>query len=256
MARSRNIKPGFFRNEDLVELPYESRLLFIGLWTIADREGRLEDRPKRIKMELFPADSLDVDVCLNQLQAGGFILRYAVESDRYVQVLAFSKHQNPHQKEQPSTIPAPPTSETGEESTGHAPVNSGADTGQAGLDSLNTDSLNTDSLNTDSGGREAPIGAAAPARDSAENSDVEGSIDESDDAHPVSGDANDLTIPADFAITPEMRQRANDQGYSDQEVDAFTESFRFLYGSKITDIDNWYGFWTSEFRKAMERSGA
>ena len=47
MARSRNIKPSFFMNEDIIELPYEARLLFIGLWTLADREGRLENRPKK-----------------------------------------------------------------------------------------------------------------------------------------------------------------------------------------------------------------
>jgi len=39
MARSRNIKPGFFKNDHLVELPFEYRLLFAGLWTLADREG-------------------------------------------------------------------------------------------------------------------------------------------------------------------------------------------------------------------------
>ena len=64
MARARNIKPSFFTNEDLVELPFEDRLLFIGLWTLADREGRLEDRPKRIKMAVFPADNVDVDASL------------------------------------------------------------------------------------------------------------------------------------------------------------------------------------------------
>ena len=61
MARARNIKPSFFTNEDLVELSFETRLLFIGLWTLADRAGRLEDRPKRIKMAVFPADSVDVE---------------------------------------------------------------------------------------------------------------------------------------------------------------------------------------------------
>ena len=61
MARSRNIKPGFFTNDGLAELPFEVRLLFIGLWTLADREGRLEDRPKRIRMEIFPGDNVDVD---------------------------------------------------------------------------------------------------------------------------------------------------------------------------------------------------
>ena len=48
MARARNIKPGFFANDLLVDLPFEVRLLFIGLWTIADRAGRLCDRPKKI----------------------------------------------------------------------------------------------------------------------------------------------------------------------------------------------------------------
>lgn len=161
MARARNIKPGFFRNEYLVELPYETRLLFIGLWTIADREGRLEDRPKRIKMELFPADDLNVDTCLQQLHDAGFIHRYSLGDARYIQVLAFKKHQNPHHKEQASTIPAPDEINSDERksevSPGHAP-----DTPQASR----ADSLNTDSLNTDSGfphpDASASDGAAAP----------------------------------------------------------------------------------------------
>lgn len=105
MARARNIKPGFFTNEELVELPFSTRLLFIGLWTLADREGRLEDKPKRIKMHLFPADEIDVDVALCGLQASGFLTRYEVDGARYIQVLAFRKHQNPHRDEKPSSIP-------------------------------------------------------------------------------------------------------------------------------------------------------
>lgn len=107
MARARNIKPGFFTNEDLVELPFSTRLLFIGLWTLADRAGRLEDRPKKIKMAIFPADNVDVDAALNELQESGFLLRYECSCGRYIQVLAFSKHQSPHRDEKASTIPAP-----------------------------------------------------------------------------------------------------------------------------------------------------
>jgi hypothetical protein len=105
MARARNIKPGFFRNADLVELPIEARLLFIGLWTIADRAGRLEDRPKQIKMELFPADNMDCDALLNDLSSIGMVERYEVDGKRYLQVINFSKHQNPHKEEKASTIP-------------------------------------------------------------------------------------------------------------------------------------------------------
>ena len=106
MARARNIKPGFFRNAELVELPYEARLLFIGLWTLADREGRLEDRPKQIKMEIFPADNLDCNELLDQLAGTGMIVRYQHSGKRYLQVVNFSKHQNPHRQEAASKIPA------------------------------------------------------------------------------------------------------------------------------------------------------
>lgn len=107
MSRSRNIKPGFFRNEVLVTLPFEYRLLFIGLWTMADKAGRMEDRPMKIRMELFPADSVDVDKGLSMLHSAGFIRRYVSEKVRYIQILTWSKHQNPHIKEAASTIPAP-----------------------------------------------------------------------------------------------------------------------------------------------------
>lgn len=106
MARARNIKPSFFINEELVECSFETRLLFIGLWTIADREGRLEDKPKKIKMSLFPADNLDIDFSLNELVEHGFIVRYEIKGEKYIQVLAFKKHQNPHRDEKASTIPA------------------------------------------------------------------------------------------------------------------------------------------------------
>lgn len=105
--RSRNIKPGFFQNEDLVELRPETRLLFIGLWLIADRDGRLEDRPKKVKMQVFPADDWDVDPMLSELETAGLIVRYVVEAKRYISIPAWHKHQNPHVKEKPSTIPEP-----------------------------------------------------------------------------------------------------------------------------------------------------
>jgi len=106
MARARNIKPGFFTNDELVELPFEVRLLFIGLWTIADKEGRLADRPKKIKMEIFPADDVDCDKALSLLAGKGFIRRYRRDDNGYVQICNWDRHQNPHIKEAPSVIPA------------------------------------------------------------------------------------------------------------------------------------------------------
>lgn len=107
MARARNIKPGFFTNDVLAEIDPLGRLLFIALWTMADRAGRLEDRPKRIKAEALPYDECDADALLTDLQEHGFIARYEASGQRFIQVLAFAKHQNPHIKEPASTIPAP-----------------------------------------------------------------------------------------------------------------------------------------------------
>ncbi|MBP2635019.1 MAG: hypothetical protein H6Q72_926 [Firmicutes bacterium] len=107
MARARNIKPGFFSNENLVEIEPLGRLLFAGLWTLADREGRLEDRPKKIKMELLPCDDCNIEALLQELADKGFILRYKVNGVAYIQIINFSKHQNPHKNEKPSEIPAP-----------------------------------------------------------------------------------------------------------------------------------------------------
>ena len=128
MARARNIKPGFFKNELLAEVDFQTRLMFIGLWTLADKAGRLEDRPKRIKIELFPGDDLDVSSMLHALTVHGFITRYAVKGTRYIQIDNFLKHQRPHHKEQESSLP--PVSKTdkaeeksSEETTGCASMN-------------------------------------------------------------------------------------------------------------------------------------
>lgn len=105
MARARNIKPGLFSNELMAELPAFDRLLFIGLWCLADREGRLEDRPKRIKMELFPCDTYDVEAGLANLASAKFISRYSVGSFSAIEIDNFQKHQRPHGTEKDSSIP-------------------------------------------------------------------------------------------------------------------------------------------------------
>ena len=106
--RSRNIKPDFFRDYQLCQLDIFARVLFSGLWCLADREGRLEDCPPRIRADVFPYDNVDVEKLLESLATSGFITRYTVEWDthQYIQIKNFHKHQNPHKNEKPSEIPA------------------------------------------------------------------------------------------------------------------------------------------------------
>lgn len=107
MARARNIKPGFYANEDLAECSVWARFIFPGLWMMADREGRLEYRPKKIKGELLRYDNQDADPLLLELQAHGFILIYEAEGKEFIQIIKFSMHQNPHHREVDSVIPPP-----------------------------------------------------------------------------------------------------------------------------------------------------
>jgi hypothetical protein len=107
-VRARGIKPGLLKNEVLGVADALYTILFEGLWMLADRSGRLEDRPLRIKAEVFPyRDGLDPNAMLGWLQSNGFIQRYTVSGVAYIQILSFDKHQNPHVKEPASVIPAP-----------------------------------------------------------------------------------------------------------------------------------------------------
>lgn len=112
--RSRTIRPGFFDDHELARLPYGARLLFIGLWCIADREGRLLDVPRRIAGELFPWDQTsvedDVSRWLAELTAIGCIQRYEVNGLACIHIKNFTKHQKVHKDEALSRCP-PPTEE-------------------------------------------------------------------------------------------------------------------------------------------------
>jgi hypothetical protein len=105
--RARNIKPAIWSNEILAECEPLARLLFIGLWNCADRQGRLEDRPKRIKALVLPYDNCDIEKLLCDLGSKGFIHRYTVNDKQYILIPAFVKHQSPHRNEVESKIPLP-----------------------------------------------------------------------------------------------------------------------------------------------------
>lgn len=108
--RIRTIKPAFYKNEKLAELPLSARMLFVGLWGLADREGRLEYRPKYIKAEIFPYDDFNIVELLTALSDAGFIFVYGAEDLQFIQVINFSKHQRINGKEasEKSDIPPPP----------------------------------------------------------------------------------------------------------------------------------------------------
>jgi hypothetical protein len=169
--RARNLKPGFFKNELLGSVDPLISILFAGLWGIADREGRLEDRPLRICAELFPyrraVTETKVDAFLGWLHEHGFIVRYQLSGKSYIQINEFLKHQRPHSNETPSSIP-------GLSSNGGLPrsealatmVESEAQPRCAPVSPLNPSSLNPESPFTESPhtGLRTKVGAPSAGR--------------------------------------------------------------------------------------------
>jgi hypothetical protein len=163
MARARNIKPSFFTNELLgTEDPMVS-LTFAGLWCLADKEGILEDRPLRIKAELFPyRENLDVNGYLTVLQRLGFIHRYVVNGVGYLQVINFEKHQCPHHTEKSKKYPK---YHDVKDLTVKSPLSNGEKQVPTRSDSLIHDSLIPDSLIEDSLIPDSPIQGSLPAEE-------------------------------------------------------------------------------------------
>ncbi len=144
------MKPGFFKNEDLAALGPYAQMLFAGLWCLADREGRLEDRPLRIKAEIFPyyEPKPNIITLLDKLNTLNFIQRFDVENEHFIQILQFRKHQNPHPHEAASIIPNPPILEN----TNNNDVMACNDNVRTSRDSggkCNADIMNPYSLNPD-----------------------------------------------------------------------------------------------------------
>jgi hypothetical protein len=109
MPRSRIVNPEFFLHEGLGRCSPHARLLFVALWTQADREGRLRWLPLKVHGETFPHEStLDISGLAAELVEAGTFVLYEHEGRIFGQVTGFTKWQNPHRNESMSKLPAPP----------------------------------------------------------------------------------------------------------------------------------------------------
>lgn len=106
MARIRTIKPEFWTDEKIVECSFEARLMFIGMFNFADDKGNLVRSPKRIKMQIFPADMIDCEPLIKELSGAGLISEYSVSGVEYIHIDGFSKHQKIN-RPSATTIPTP-----------------------------------------------------------------------------------------------------------------------------------------------------
>lgn len=222
MARARNIKPAIMDNERLAELPFEARLLFVYLWMLADREGRLEDRPKRIAAQALPYDrSTDVGAMLDSLHKAGFIERYEAQGVACIQVVNFKKHQTPHVREQASELPEKCSVTSLAVPEHHL--------GSAESSPRSPDSLIPDSLIVDSAREALPAGADQPTKRRR---------------------AQKTSMPDDFGLSDRVKAWATAKGFDG--LDEHLEAFR----RKATAHGYTYVNWDDAFMEAVREDWA
>ncbi len=111
MARIRTIKPELFRHVDLFEAERSTglplRLVYIGLFTCCDREGRFRWQPRQLNLDVLPYDGIDFSAVLDALEHYGFILQYHYENEFYGYISGWHEHQNIDKRERESQLPGP-----------------------------------------------------------------------------------------------------------------------------------------------------
>ena len=109
--RIRSIRPEFWSSEDVAAMDWNTRLIFIGLWSYVDDNGVGRDVERLITTALFPLDtdlresSRRVTGALSHLSNRGQITRYEVAGKRYFHVTAWATNQR---IEKPSAGRYPP----------------------------------------------------------------------------------------------------------------------------------------------------
>ena len=106
MARIRSIKPEFWIDEKVVDLSLGARLLFVGLWNFADDQGYIDDKPRRIKMQVFPGDDFAVEPLIGELLTAGLLVRYDSPIGPVLHVRNWDRHQKVDRAAQPRIDPS------------------------------------------------------------------------------------------------------------------------------------------------------
>lgn len=113
MARKRQIDPGIWVSEQFTNLqdPW-ARLLFVGMFSNADDEGRLKASPAYLKMLIFPGEAFEpekVQEWRQQIAEQGLIHVYTNGSDptEYLCLPTWKQHQYISRRV-PSHLPSPP----------------------------------------------------------------------------------------------------------------------------------------------------
>jgi len=101
MARKRTISPLLWENEDAQVLTDAAFRVWIGLWSVSDRNGVFEWRPRKWVLRFAPRTQEDPDQVFQQLLDVRFIASFEAQGEPYGFCVKWSKHQDPHINEAP-----------------------------------------------------------------------------------------------------------------------------------------------------------
>lgn len=108
MARKRMIDPGIWQSEDFSKLSTLAKLVFIGLFSLADDEGRGRCNPVYLKSTLFPYEegirSADIDKTLSEISSNMSVILYSCDGSNYYSLYNWDTWQK-IDKPTPSKIP-------------------------------------------------------------------------------------------------------------------------------------------------------
>ncbi|MBA7670626.1 hypothetical protein ES703_78772 [subsurface metagenome] len=111
MPRRRMVDPQIWRNEKVGKLPDAGRLLFIGIFSQADDDGRLKASPRFLMANIFPYDKdkteEDVKRLRDQCAELGLIRLYTNNKEEYLDIPGWHEHQQIRKdRYTPSTLPS------------------------------------------------------------------------------------------------------------------------------------------------------
>jgi hypothetical protein len=233
VARIRTVKPEFFESDTLAKVSRDSRLTFIGLFTLADDLGRLRYLPKKLAGELFPLDDdvtyVEIEKWIDELEAIDCVRVYEVKGKTYIHLPEWEKHQR---IDHPSVsrIPEP----------------------LANLSRKSREDVAPGSRNLDLGSRNLDLGSARPeAAPQTPTPEPEPNPAPKVAAKPKT--KRKTQFPDDFVFTEDMRdwptsQRAVQQG---AKLEDEFEKFRDWHTAKGSIMQDWraaFRTWLRNYR--------
>ena len=131
----RMIEPDIWRNEKIGNLPDTGRLLFIGIFSSADDDGRLKASPKFLKATVFPYDNDKTDEQIRKLRdlcaSLGLIRVYGKNGYEYLDIPGWEEHQKIRKdRYNPSKLPGFEKADNHMTPSGQPDDNQAATTGQ------------------------------------------------------------------------------------------------------------------------------